>query len=127
MSFFDFASTMYVALVWGKRYPCALSFFSRDFLVSVQKHEWSFPWMWMVRSELKFAVRMQKHSSVKSSSAECVSRCLNCWMRFCIFFCVLVCLRFVMVGGRSFIGPPLWKWCMEKQGRDVRQTGILGW
>ena len=114
MSFFDRASTMYVALVWGKRYPCALSFFSRDFFVSVQKHVWSVPWMWMVRSELKFAVRMQKHSSMKSSLVECVLTSLNSWMRCCIFFCMLLCLSFMMVEGRSFICPLLWKWCVEK-------------
>jgi hypothetical protein len=83
--------------------------------------------MVMVRSALKFAVRMQKLSSEKSSIAECVSRVLSCWIRWCIFLCVVLCLRSLMMDKRSFIRPPLWNGCMEKQGRDVSQTGILGW
>ena len=63
LSFCAVDSTMKAALVFGNRYPASLSFCASVSFVSVQKQSLRCEWMCMLRSALKFAVRMQKHSS----------------------------------------------------------------
>ena len=122
-SFLETESIIYAALVFGNRYPCCLSFFDRVSFVSVQKHSWICSWICMDRSALKFAVRMQKHSSWNSSSAESVLMFLNSWILFCIFFCMLLCLSFWIFVNSSFIFAPLQSINIEKCGGRCKANG----
>ena len=79
----------------------------------------------MARCALKFAVRMQKVSSLNRFVVECVSMVLNCLIRFRTVVCASLCLRLSIIESRSFIHSPLQDRCIEKLSGGCKANGNL--